>query len=205
MSARSQTYHHGNLRAVLLEAGNLELEEAGIEGFTMRGCARRAGVSHSAPATFFPSITAFFTALASQSFVDLTKAMSKATKTVHDPLPRMIAVGLSYATFAIRHPEHFRLMWRNERLDPSDPQLIAASKAAFAFPVGCIAKLYEHPDPMSDPVLAARVVALWSMIHGATELTLSGQLDASGLGAPMTIIRTVLPPMINDHFGRTLE
>lgn len=203
MPAKPRTYHHGNLRTALIEAGNAELEEVGIEGFTLRSCARRAGVSHAAPATFFPSVTNFFTALAAESFDALTRRMAKAVRTVDAPVDRMIAIGLAYAGYAIDRPEHFRLMWRKERLDRMDPLLVAAAGTAFAYPIDCVARLYGHPSPMSDPTLAVRVVALWSMIHGATELTLSGQLDASGLGAPTSIIGAILPPMITEHFGRT--
>jgi AcrR family transcriptional regulator len=204
MRSKSTPYHHGNLRSALIEAGHSELEEAGCEGFTLRSCARRAGVSHAAPATFFPSITAFFTAIASESFADLARQMEKATMAIDGPLERMVAMGLAYAKFAFRQPEHFRLMWRNERLYLDDADLRAASGAAFAHPVSCIARLYDHPDPMSDRSLAPRVIALWSMIHGATELTLSGQLDASGLGPHVTIVQAVLPAMITEHFGKTV-
>ena len=51
--ARS-AYHHGDLREALLLAAEQELIEKGIEGFTLRGVAKRAGVSHAAPAHPFP-------------------------------------------------------------------------------------------------------------------------------------------------------
>lgn len=44
-------YYHG--RAVLLAAAELVPAERGVEGFTLRECARRAGVSHAAPAHHF--------------------------------------------------------------------------------------------------------------------------------------------------------
>ena len=42
-------YHHGDLRAALLEAGEAVLAEAGVGGFSLRQVARKVGVSHAAP------------------------------------------------------------------------------------------------------------------------------------------------------------
>ncbi|MGH8432616.1 MAG: TetR family transcriptional regulator, partial [Solimonas sp.] len=50
---RSRTYHHGDLREALVAAAIALLEEKGLSGFTLRQCARRAGVSHAAPAHHF--------------------------------------------------------------------------------------------------------------------------------------------------------
>jgi AcrR family transcriptional regulator len=51
-----RSYHHGDLRRSLLVAAEAELEEKGIEGFSLRGCAKRAGVSHAAPAHHFGDV-----------------------------------------------------------------------------------------------------------------------------------------------------
>ena len=57
-SSRASAYHHGDLRKALLEAAEAELAEKGVEGFTLRGCAKRAGVSHAAPAHHFKDANA---------------------------------------------------------------------------------------------------------------------------------------------------
>ena len=64
-SAR-HAYHHGDLRKALLDAAEAELAEKGVEGFTLRGCAKRAGVSHAAPAHHFKDANALLTALAAR-------------------------------------------------------------------------------------------------------------------------------------------
>ena len=61
-------YHHGDLRAALLEAGEAELAEHGVEGFSLRGVAKRAGVSHAAPAHHFRDANGLLTALAAEGF-----------------------------------------------------------------------------------------------------------------------------------------
>ena len=54
--SKTQPYHHGQLREALVASGRTLLAERGIRGFTLRECARRAGVSHAAPAHHFASL-----------------------------------------------------------------------------------------------------------------------------------------------------
>ena len=48
MKANDRPYHHGDLAAALVKAAEEELVDKGIEGFSLRGVAKRAGVSHAA-------------------------------------------------------------------------------------------------------------------------------------------------------------
>ena len=58
------TYHHGDLKAVILaEAAGL-VAERGADGVSLRELARAAGVSHAAPAHHFTDRRGLFTALA---------------------------------------------------------------------------------------------------------------------------------------------
>src|ERR687891_223449 len=52
-SRTGDRYHHGNLRAALLDSALDVLTESGVAGFSMREAARRAGVSQSAPKHHF--------------------------------------------------------------------------------------------------------------------------------------------------------
>ena len=51
-------YHHGALRAALIDAAESVLAERGVEGFSLREVARRSGVSPAAPAHHFGDATA---------------------------------------------------------------------------------------------------------------------------------------------------
>ena len=55
-TTKKAPYHHRNLREALVTAGRTLLEERGMRGFTLRECARRAEVSHAAPAHHFASL-----------------------------------------------------------------------------------------------------------------------------------------------------
>ena len=66
MAAATRTYHHGNLRSVLLARAE-EALNAG-EDLSLRELARRAGVSHAAPRRHFADKQALLDALAEDGF-----------------------------------------------------------------------------------------------------------------------------------------
>ena len=72
-----RSYHHGNLRSVLLDAGVALIGEVGPQGFTIREVARRAGVSHNAPYRHFRDKDELLEAIAAEGFDRLTIAMRK--------------------------------------------------------------------------------------------------------------------------------
>ena len=82
---KSQPYHHGQLREALATSGRTLLEEKGIRGFTLRECARRAGVSHAAPAYHFASIDDLLAELATRGFDELAAAMTARSSAAMPP------------------------------------------------------------------------------------------------------------------------
>src|SRR5260370_32543969 len=106
--ARAKTakhYHHGELREALVAAGRKLLEEKGLRGFTLRECARRAAVSHAAPAHHFASIDDLLAEIATRGYHDLTAAMAaEARRAPADPAPRLVAQGVVYMALPAAHP-----------------------------------------------------------------------------------------------------
>ena len=70
-------YHHGNLRAALVEAAEAELIERGVAGFSLRGCAKRAGVSHAAPAHAFGNVEGLLAALRAEAEAVLAEGIAR--------------------------------------------------------------------------------------------------------------------------------
>ena len=69
-------YHHGDLYETLVNAGTELLKDKGLEHFTLRECARRAGVSHAAPKNHFASVEDLLCEIAArgfEQFVDRTR------------------------------------------------------------------------------------------------------------------------------------
>jgi AcrR family transcriptional regulator len=65
-------FHHGNLRAALLDQAELVLRERGIDALSLRELARDVGVSHGAPRSHFVDRKALLDALAERGYLRLT-------------------------------------------------------------------------------------------------------------------------------------
>jgi len=170
-------YHHGDLRAALLSAAEAELAERGMEGFSLRSVAKRAGVSHAAPAHHFGDARGLLTALAAEGFRQFlaTQAVREA-QADKDPTEQLVAAGLGYVDFAMARPTLFRLLWQSERPDFTDPELGQAAREAF-----------QH---LVDQVKAAGgksiedEAAAWAIAHGLADLVAAGRIKGLGMLAP---------------------
>lgn len=172
------TYHHGDLRRALLAAAEAELIDRGIEGFTLRGVARRAGVSHAAPAHHFRDTAAMLTALAAVAAQRLTATMTRRqAAAADDPRSRFVAAGTGYIDFALENPALFTLLFGSGRPDSDDPELVRHAGAAYASLVDGIAAI-EGKDPTADPEGRLDVAAAWSLVHGAASLMIAGRMKS---------------------------
>ncbi|KIT15629.1 TetR/AcrR family transcriptional regulator [Jannaschia aquimarina] len=171
----SKPYHHGDLRAALLDAAEAELAESGVEGFSLRKVARRAGVSHAAPAHHFGDANGLLTALAAQGFERLV-AMSEAAD---DPRAgartRALIYGGAYVAFAVEHTALFRLCFSSGRPDYRDPALRIAADAAFERLAGFVAELDGRPTEWNAEGLR-HSYAVWAVTHGLADLLSSGKM-----------------------------
>jgi AcrR family transcriptional regulator len=106
-------FHHGNLRAVLLDEAVGVLRESGVDGLSLRDLARRAGVSHGAPRSHFVDRQALLDALATSGFERLTAAVRRALAgSGPDLAARFRAVAHAYVDFAIDDAALMELMFQ---------------------------------------------------------------------------------------------
>jgi AcrR family transcriptional regulator len=195
----ARPYHHGDLRAALLAAAEAELAETGIERFSLRSVAKRAGVSHAAPAHHFGDTRGLLTALAAEGFTRfLATQHAREARAPRVPADLVVAAGLGYVEFAIAHSALFRLMFASERPDFADPALQAAARAAYAHLLEGIGELRGR-DPVGDPAGMTDVAAAWATVHGLADLLQAGRIsylqslpDADREATMATIIRRAL-------------
>jgi AcrR family transcriptional regulator len=117
----SKPFHHGNLRAVLLEQAEVMLREGGVDGLSLRELARQAGVSHGAPRSHFIDRQALLDALAEKGFNRLTDNLRAALRTRGTPAERARLVGRAYVDFASRDAALMDLMFAAKLDAPSGP------------------------------------------------------------------------------------
>lgn len=181
-SGAETPYHHGALREALLAATEALLDEHGVEGFTLRECARRAGVSHGAPAHHFGDARGLLTAFAAQSFEQLeARTRDYMERAEQRPYERLVANGLAYLDHALGSPHRFRLMFRSDRLDHNDPALGRAATAVFGHFEACMREVLRaagRPEADLDPC----TTFAWTLVHGLATLMLDNGLFARRVG-----------------------
>lgn len=168
-------YHHGNLRAALVEAAVALVGERGPKGFTLREVARRAGVSHNAPYRHFASRDELLLAVAEEGFVRLKETMELALRRGHTPQDRLQLSGCGYVEFALRWPNHFAVMFDlpHELLEHAKKG--PAGLGAFGVLMNCIEDAQTAGLlPAGDPLPLA--LTAWSLVHGIAKLAGCGTL-----------------------------
>jgi AcrR family transcriptional regulator len=162
-------YHHGNLRAELLAAAVEEIQNVGTAGLSLRMLARRAGVSHAAPAHHFTDKRGLFTALAAEGFQMLHRRTRRALRQPD----ALLATGRCYIGFALDHPAHFDVMFDTSVHDPADADLARERNTAFEV---LYQALRQGTGTVDDAEVATQAVAAWVLVHGVATLWLTGNL-----------------------------
>jgi AcrR family transcriptional regulator len=171
-----RAYHHGNLRPALITAALRELAHAGLEGFALRGVARRAGVSAPAVYRHFHAKEDLLAAVASECADRLATAMAEAVAAApQTSLERFRATGIAYVRFAVAHPDYYRALsvpGLFERATPEQRAHMMATQTAQrreladAQAAGAIANL-----PLDDILRVATAT-----MRGLSHMILDGQL-----------------------------
>ncbi|MFG1776206.1 TetR/AcrR family transcriptional regulator [Micromonospora sp. NPDC049051] len=176
-------YHHGDLRRTLLAAAVRAIEESGPAALSLRDLARRAGVSHAAPAHHFGDKSGLLTALATEGFHLLAKAL-------HDAGGDLLDRGVAYVDFAVRHRAHFEVMFRPDLYRADDPELLAARRRSGDALHSGVAALSDTRPTAKDP--QGDALAAWSIVHGFATLWLSGALPPQVGDDPRAAARDVI-------------
>jgi AcrR family transcriptional regulator len=181
-------YHHGALRDALLAAAEEELVAVGTERFSLRSVAKRAGVSHAAPAHHFGDVQGLLTALCASGFHRFlaSQAAREALAPPDDPRAQLIAAGLGYVDFAMAHPALFRLMFASDKPARESMDLAMAGYAAFAhLQAQVMAAGGASPTQLlATGPMTADLAAAWAMAHGLADLIGQGPMMAVAAMAP---------------------
>lgn len=163
------TYHHGDLRAALLSAARVLLDEGGVGAVSLREAARRAGVSPAACYRHFTDKEALLTALAVQGFEEFAQALGQAAQGGRKSFADM---GVAYVEFAVQRPGLFRLMFGPAVADRSrSPELLQA--------IGASTRLFESglkSHTRAGPESPVAGLRAWATVHGLATLAIDGML-----------------------------
>ncbi|MEL6617325.1 MAG: TetR/AcrR family transcriptional regulator [Pseudomonadota bacterium] len=184
---RKAGYHHGDLRAGLIEATRRLVEENGPDGFSVSDACALAGVSTAAPYKHFRNKNEMLVAMVLEGMERHRNNMVAALDGIPPGSPlRVKALGKEYVTFALTEPGVFRLKFGGFTDGLADDRLKAAGELTFEIVLGEVASCLGESD--ITPEVRRRGFMLWSFVHGlsfiladADMTRMGGEVDLDGL------------------------
>ncbi|MCH7231332.1 TetR/AcrR family transcriptional regulator [Glycomyces sp. L485] len=176
----NDSYHHGDLRRALIDAAVEAIAEGGPSALSLRAVAKRAGVSHAAPAHHFGDKAGLLTAVAIQGHERFAAALERVWRDTGN----FLEVGIAYVRFAIDNRAHFEVMFRPELLHDDDPELLRAqadSREMLHRGAGGADRGGHNPT----------AIAAWSLVHGFAELLISGNFPPEIAADPESAVRAI--------------
>jgi AcrR family transcriptional regulator len=182
MDAARHSYHHGDLRRVLLEAGIELAREGGPEAVVLREATRRAGVVPNAAYRHFTSRDALLQAVRAAALAALAvvmeKELARARRQPDVARASLRAIGVAYLRFAAREPGLFRTAF-SVAADPEtagDPGWAGRSGMNPFQLLGAALDQMVQAGALPPERRPGAEYLAWSAVHGLAMLVLEGPL-----------------------------
>jgi AcrR family transcriptional regulator len=168
---RPRSYHHGNLKEVLLDAARKLIEQYGPAGFSLTEAARLAGVSPAAPYRHFRDRDALLAEVARNGFERFAAKLDMAWNNgIPTPLSAFENLGRAYVAFAREEPASYAVMFEAALGPSEDANLKAAAERAFDVLQRASAALCRTLPPDRRPPLRLMSLHVWALSHGVADL-----------------------------------
>ena len=166
-AAQSSRYHHGDLRAALLNGAVELIAERGVRGFSMAELSRRIGVTAAAPYRHFADRDELLAAVAVRALHAFGQALAAQASEADPPERRLAAMASGYVRFAAEQRALFSVVF-GVGLDKKSryPELRQAYENVEGMFSDCVAELCP-----ADPDAAEQLAdAIEATAHGYAAL-----------------------------------
>ncbi len=175
---KKKTYHHGDLKNALIQAGVEILAKDGVSGLSLRKVALKAGVSHSAPYAHFVDKQALIAAISTEGFRQLYERVSAVAKEYESkPSKQLEEVAWAYVQFAVDDPDRFKVMFSAVlEKEKEYPEFVAESQRNFQL-VKMIVEANQASGMLRSGPSDLAALSAWGIVHGFVMLLLEGQIS----------------------------
>ena len=168
-------YHHGNLKAALVEAAVALVESRGPTGFTLSEAAKQAGVTPAAVYRHFEGRDDLIAEAAREGYGMFADLLEFA---YNDGQPSALAAfestGRAYLAFARKYPGHYMAMFESGISINRTPELSDVANRAFNVLERAATDLSQHIPADKRPPAQMFSAHIWALSHGVVELFARG-------------------------------
>jgi AcrR family transcriptional regulator len=172
-SGKRGRYHHGDLRAALIETAIAIIGERGVRGFSMAEATRRLGVAVSAPYAHFADRDELLVAVAAQGYELLYAELLPLDDPAQSPADRLASIARGYVRFAAAHRPLFDLLYEAGLDKHRHPELEAVERPVADAFSSCVRAISGADEVAADGLATAVEAAA----HGLVTLLLDGDCD----------------------------
>jgi AcrR family transcriptional regulator len=179
-----EPYHHGDLRAALLDRAAERLQSDGLHALSLRSLARELGVSHAAPNRHFPDRQSFLDALSAHGWERLGRRLHASDPGVDAGLrARLLAPALAYVRFATSQPALLEVMVAGKARSLEGA---ADGAGARSWTPETLVVEGQRTGELAGTDPTPIATSFWSLLHGISVLSISGMLGTDDLDVIVT-------------------
>jgi AcrR family transcriptional regulator len=169
-SRKGDRYHHGDLRAALIDTAIGLIAERGARDFSLAEASRRLGVTSAAPYRHFADRDELLATVAVRALHVFTAMLAAEADGVGAPAPRLAAMARAYVRFAAEQRPLFDTLFSSGIDKSRYPELKRAWEPVDAFS-DAVREICEGDDVAADALSAV----LEATAHGHAMLLLDGE------------------------------
>jgi AcrR family transcriptional regulator len=152
-------YHHGDLRAALIETAVEVIGERGVRGFSMAEASRRLGVAVSAPYAHFTDRDDLLAAVAVHAYELFYAELRPAVSQAAAPAERLAELARSYVRFAAAHRPLFEVLYEAGLDKERHPEIEDAMRPIDDILSACVLALSEDQAAAEELASALEATA----------------------------------------------
>jgi AcrR family transcriptional regulator len=169
--AKGARYHHGDLRAALVDAAVAVIAERGVREFSMAEASRRLGVTTAAPYRHFADRDELLAAVAARGLGVWAAMLSGAADAADTPADQLAAMAGTYVRFAAQQRPLFDALFSSGLDKSRHPELQRAWEPVDALLTAVVQRVCDD-DPAAAEALADAIEAT---AHGYAMLLTDGE------------------------------
>lgn len=178
----SDSYHHGNLRQALIDAGIKIINENGEANLSLRKAAAMCKVSHAAPYAHFKDKNELIEAIKATVTEQFIEELSAAVDASPNAESALVNMGRHYVAFFVRRPDYFRFIFGSQNITAhirfdkqyeNDYPPFALLKETY------LKYLWEKQLDKSREEQEIDLLKLWASVHGIAAIACMSGVETS--------------------------